>query len=123
MLTPEERVLRARIAANTRWAREADRPGATEKARKASNDRFLNQVPAEITDPAQRAKCAENLRRAFYQKMAYRSAQVRRRRDVVGAAQVVTGDSLLERSDAIKARHAALVDRLPSTGDDLKEAS
>jgi hypothetical protein len=77
-LTPEERVMRARIAAHTRWAKVPDRPAATEAARKASADRFLSQVPAEITDPVQRAKCAENLRKAFYQKMAMRSAQVRR---------------------------------------------
>lgn len=80
MLTPEERVLRAKIAANTRWSREADRKAATESARRASNDRFLSQVPDHITDPAERAKCAENLKRAFYQRMAFRSAQVRRRR-------------------------------------------
>jgi hypothetical protein len=80
LLTPEERVLRAKIAANTRWSREADRKAATESARRASNDRFLSQVPAEITDPVQRAQCAENLKRAFYQRMAFRSAQVRRRR-------------------------------------------
>jgi hypothetical protein len=43
-------------------------------------------VPAEITDPVQRAKCAENLRIAHYQKMAFRSAQVRRRRAVGDAA-------------------------------------
>lgn len=78
-MTPDERILRARIAANTRWATTEDRSAATEKARNAFRDRFENQVPAEITDPVQRAKCAENLRRAFYQRMAYRSAQVRRR--------------------------------------------
>lgn len=80
MLTPEERILQARIAANTSWANTVDRTARTEKARRTALDRFEKQVPAEITDPVQRAKCAENLKRAFYQRMALRSAQVRRRR-------------------------------------------
>lgn len=80
MLTPEQRRLQARIAANTRWANCVNRSAATEKARRKALDRFERQVPAEITDPVQRAKCAENLKRAFYQRMAFKSAQVRRRR-------------------------------------------
>jgi len=78
-VTPEERTLRAKIAANTRWGREADRTAATAKAVRASQDRFEKQVPPEITDPVQRAKAAESLKRAFYQQMAYKSAKVRRR--------------------------------------------
>jgi hypothetical protein len=79
MLTPEQRSLRASIAANTSWANTPDRSARTEKARRANLDRFYRMVPAEITDPAQRAKAAENLKRAHYQRMAFRSAQVRRR--------------------------------------------
>ena len=85
MPTPEERRLQASIAGNTRWAKCADRTAATEPARRANLDRFERMVPAEITDPVQRAKAAENLKRAHYRRMALRSAQVRRRK-AAGAA-------------------------------------
>jgi hypothetical protein len=39
MLTPEQRVLRARIAANVNWSRVEDRTAATASARKAFMDR------------------------------------------------------------------------------------
>src|SRR6266545_932027 len=46
MLTPEQRSQRARIAANARWAKEADGLAATAKAR----SEFLNRFEAEV-DP------------------------------------------------------------------------
>ncbi|MBB4749182.1 hypothetical protein [Actinoplanes lobatus] len=81
-MTPAERTLRARIAANTSWGKTVDRTARTEAARKALHDRFETQVPAEITDPQARAVAAENLRKAHYQRMALRSAQSRARNRV-----------------------------------------
>jgi len=77
-MTPAGRALRARIAANESWGRTADRSARTAPARKALVDRFEAQVPPEITDPIARARAAENLRRAFYQRLALKSAAARR---------------------------------------------
>lgn len=78
--SPSERTLIARIAAGERWGREIDRTAATEPARRAFKDRFLAQVPAEVTDPQRRAEMAEHLRRAYYSRLALKSAQARRAR-------------------------------------------
>ncbi|MFF0876626.1 hypothetical protein [Micromonospora aurantiaca (nom. illeg.)] len=78
--SPTERILIARIAAAERWGRTVDRTAATEPARKAFRDRFEAQVPPEVTDPDRRAEMAEHLRRAFYQRLALKSAQARRNR-------------------------------------------
>jgi hypothetical protein len=46
-MSPEavsDRALRARIASNTRWAKEPDRRAATAKATKANLDRFEKEV-------------------------------------------------------------------------------
>lgn len=75
------RVLRAKIAAHTRWAYTDDRRAATAPARAAARDRFEREVdPDGVLDPAERAIRAEHARSAFYTRMAYRSAQVRRAR-------------------------------------------
>ena len=59
-LTPEERSLRARIAANSRWAK-TDRAGATEAARRGFYERFEREVdPDGKLDPVERAKRTDN---------------------------------------------------------------
>lgn len=78
--SPAERSLIARIAAHERWGRETDRTAATSAARQAFRDRFLAQVPPEVTDPQRRTEMAEHLRRAWYQRLALKSAQARRSR-------------------------------------------
>jgi len=50
-VTPEQRAMRARIAAHSRWAKEADPQAATAPARRASLERFVREV-----DP-RRAPC------------------------------------------------------------------
>jgi hypothetical protein len=84
-LTPEERSLRASIAANTSWGRTPDRTARTAPARRALEETFLAQVPDTITDPVERARAAENLRRAHFQRMALKSAQARRANRTQGA--------------------------------------
>ena len=76
-LTPELRTLRARIAAHESWGRTTDRTARTANARKALDDKFLAEADG---DP----KRAENLRKAYYTRLAFKSAQARRRPD--GAA-------------------------------------
>ena len=76
-----ERTLQASMAANIRWAYEGDRRAATEPARRALLSKFEQEVdPRGELDPTERARRAANLRRAWMQKLALRSAQVRRRR-------------------------------------------
>ena len=79
-MSQDERVLRSRCAAHTRWSREPDRQAATAKARQAFLDRFEAQVdPTGQMDPALRAKLAENARKAYFAGLALASARARRR--------------------------------------------
>lgn len=79
-LTPEERSLRARIAAHERWAHEEDRTAATAAARTAFDRRFERLVDPNGTLPAdERARRADHARRAHMTRLAYRSSLARRR--------------------------------------------
>jgi hypothetical protein len=79
-MTPAQRTLRAKIAAHTSWANTVDRAARTAAARKAANDRFAKQVdPDGVLTPEERARRADSARRAYYSRLAMRSAQVRRR--------------------------------------------
>ena len=84
MVTRDERDERSRrsraasTAALTRWAFEDTRAG-TEKARAAFNDRFEREVdPDQQLDPAERARRAARLRRAYFQRLAAKSVASRR---------------------------------------------
>lgn len=80
-LTPEERVLRAKIAAHTKWATTDDRTEATAAARAAFENRFHRQVdPDNQLDPEERNRRAESARRAYFNRMALLSAKARRKR-------------------------------------------
>ncbi|OCB21833.1 hypothetical protein A5674_27060 [Mycobacterium malmoense] len=73
--------MRSQIGAHESWARTADRPGRTRKARQAAWDRFEKLVdPEGILPPDVRAKMAENARTAHFQRMALKSVEARRRR-------------------------------------------
>jgi hypothetical protein len=79
------RRLRARIAANTRWAFEPDRTAATAAARRARDEKFLQLVdPEGVLDPRERALRAEAARRAHFLRMAAASAKARRRNRTPG---------------------------------------
>lgn len=60
---PSERALIARIAANERWAKVEDRTAATAPGRRAFEARFANA----------------NERRAYFARLALKSAQARRK--------------------------------------------
>lgn len=83
-MTPEQRALRARIAVNTSWSKTKDRTARTAPAVSASPASLAywekRVDPDGEMDEATRIKAAENARTAHYQRMAYRSAQVRSRR-------------------------------------------
>lgn len=76
-----ERSMQMRLASHISWARTEDRSARTEKARKASHHtRFIKQA-REMHPGASEAvieKAAESLKKAHMQRMAKRSAEVRR---------------------------------------------
>ena len=79
-LTPAERSLRSRLAAHESWARTRDPAARTANARKAFRDRFENEVdPDGILDPDERIRRAESARKAYFTRLALKSATSRRR--------------------------------------------
>lgn len=80
-MTPEQRVLRAKIASHSRWAREPDPKAATAPARKASLERFEREVdPEGLLAPDERSRRAEHAKKAYFMRLALKSAQARRQR-------------------------------------------
>jgi hypothetical protein len=72
-LSAELRTAIGRLAAHESWARTRDRTARTAKARQALENKFLAQADG---DP----KRAEHIRKAYYARLALKSAQARRRR-------------------------------------------
>jgi hypothetical protein len=78
-LTPSERALRGRIGAHLSWANTADPKARTKPGRDAFLARFEREVdPDGVMDPAERARRAGHLRKAYMQELAIKSAQKRR---------------------------------------------
>lgn len=80
-MSPEQRVLRARLGAHARWAHCEDRQAATAAARQAWADRWDKQVdPDGVLPPDERARRAEHAKRAHMTRMAMASAKARARK-------------------------------------------
>lgn len=80
-MTEAEKRLRGQIGARIKWSQCADRTEATAAARRAFLDRFEKLAdPDGVLAPADRARRAEDLRKAHYARMALKSVQARRRR-------------------------------------------
>jgi len=76
----DPRSLAGRIGAHESWARTSDRAGRTQAARDAFQAKFETQVdPDGALDPEERALRAESARRAYYARLAMKSAQARRK--------------------------------------------
>lgn len=85
-ISESERRLRASIAAHESWAATPDRSARTAPARRALHEKFL--VEAE-GDPVR----AEHLRRAYFQRLALKSAQSRRKaRELTEAAEAAEAE-------------------------------
>lgn len=75
---PQDRVLRARLAAHTRWSQQDPRAG-TQKARETFLRSFLDVVDPERRLPEdERLRRAESARKAHFTKLALASARSRR---------------------------------------------
>ena len=84
VLTPEQRTMRARIAANTRWSREDPKPGA-ERGQRGLHARFLREVDPDGTLPqAERERRAEAAYRAHMARLALASSKARTARKAGG---------------------------------------
>ncbi|MEV8635663.1 hypothetical protein AB0395_28785 [Streptosporangium sp. NPDC051023] len=81
MTSPAERKSIAKIAANSRWARESDRTAATAAARKnspASIEYWLKKVdPHEEMPYQERIKRAENAKAAYYARVMRKARQAK----------------------------------------------
>lgn len=71
-MPPQERRLRAQIAAHESWAATPDRTARTAPARAALDAKFLEQADGD-------RQRAEHLRKAHFRKLALKSARARRR--------------------------------------------
>lgn len=95
-LSPAERVLRARLAANTRWSREEAGPAATARARAVFLSGFEKQVDLDRElRPEERARRAEAARKAHFARLALRSVAARRKaaqRNVAARFDVAAAD-------------------------------
>lgn len=72
-MSAELRTLRAKLAAHESWAKTENRSARTRNARAALEKKFLEAADG---DP----KRAESLRKAYYSRLALKSAQARARR-------------------------------------------
>lgn len=69
----EERRLAAQLAAHESWANTLDRAARSSPARRALEEKFLIEAGG---DPVR----AESVRKAYYTRLALKSAQARRKR-------------------------------------------
>jgi hypothetical protein len=85
---PSEDMARwGRIGADESWAHTEDRTARTAPARRAMLEKFEHAVdPDGKLTPAERAKRAEFARKAHFQRLALKSAKVRKQRREGGAA-------------------------------------
>lgn len=82
-LTPEQRSMRARLAAHSLWAKVEDPRAHTAPARKAAMDRFEREVDPEGTlSPEERARRAEHAKKAYFLKLAMKSSAARKKRRI-----------------------------------------
>lgn len=80
-MDPQDRALRARLAAHTQWAKTKDRTARTAKARAAAEGKFVQQA-RELHpegDDALIQRTAQSLRQAHFARMGMRSGAARRR--------------------------------------------
>jgi|SRR5690625_3224520 len=81
-----ERRLSARIAAHESWANTPDRSARTANARAALDQRFLDEAGGDH-------ERAEHLRKAYFARLALKSAQARRKaKENTAAAQAAEAE-------------------------------
>lgn len=81
-LTPEQRALRARLAAHESWARTDDRAARTAPARQAMADRFVREAREKFGDlpDDELQRRAHHLRQAHFLRLSMAAARARQAR-------------------------------------------
>lgn len=98
-MTPEEqhsaKSIGGKVGAHRRWSRTTDRSAATAKARAAFASKFEEQVDPDGTlPPVERARLAENARKAYFAELSLRRVQAAaRRKRSADAARTDAGDA------------------------------
>lgn len=88
-----ERRLRSSIAAHESWANTPDRAARTAPARAALMAKFEREVdPAGTLPPDERARRAEHKRKAYFQRLALKSAKARRARAIVAEGDAAAAE-------------------------------
>ncbi|WP_407553120.1 hypothetical protein QOM21_24065 [Streptomyces sp. Pv4-95] len=79
-MDPQDRTLRARLAAHTSWANTADPASRTAKARAAANGKFVQQARAlhPTASDERIAEVAAHLKKAHFSRLALASSKARR---------------------------------------------
>jgi hypothetical protein len=72
--------------ARLRWTKDTERRVNTAPARAALAARFERAIDPSVTDPAERARLADQAKRAFYRRLQRRSIAARRANAERGAA-------------------------------------
>ena len=77
-LTPEQRTIRAKLAAHARWSKVEDRTAATAPARQALHDRIAAEIdPDNRLDPLERAKRVDSAVKAHMLRLSLKSSKAR----------------------------------------------
>lgn len=104
METPQERTLRARLAAQTLHSR-VDSKEHTEPARAAFLAGFEDEVDPDRTLPeAERKRRAESARKAHFTRLALKSAQARRKAKSTNAREAAAANGDLSNHEPRPAR-------------------
>jgi hypothetical protein len=110
-LSPAQLSERARIAANTRWAKEPDRLAATAPGRRAMLEVFERQVdPEGILAPEERAKRVENARKAQLARARLKAS--RKRQEAAAMARADFARTRLV-EEALQATFATILETVP----------
>lgn len=92
-MSNSERRLSATIAAHESWANTTDRSARTAPARAALMARFEREVDPDGTlPPDERARRAEHKRKAYFGRLALKSAKARRARAVVAEGEAAEAE-------------------------------
>lgn len=90
----------ATIGAHESWARTEDRSARTAKARASFDARFETQVdPDGVLTPSERAKRAAHARKAYFARLALKSAVSRRKAKQL-TAEAAAANSEADAADA-----------------------
>jgi hypothetical protein len=86
-MDPQERTLRASLAAHTSWANTLDPASRTAKARAAANGRFEQQAREKHPNASEEqiARVAEHLKSAHFRRLALAAARARRAKKAAAA--------------------------------------